>query len=89
MPEYLISQEVLAWRLNAARERASKAEAALATFKAQLAIDQATLARVRDLSADMRTWCSPHGIASDYADRLDAALADVQPDATGSQPTSN
>jgi hypothetical protein len=36
--------------------------------------DQAALARVRALAADMRTWCSPHNLAVDYADRIDDAL---------------
>jgi len=35
---------------------------------------EATVARVRALAADMRTWCSYHNIAIDYADRIDAAL---------------
>ncbi|WP_438489519.1 hypothetical protein [Streptomyces sp. S186] len=35
---------------------------------------QAALGRVRALAADMRTWCSPRGLAADYADRLLAAL---------------
>ncbi|MFD0358282.1 hypothetical protein ACFVHW_31815 [Streptomyces sp. NPDC127110] len=35
---------------------------------------EAALARVRALAADMRTWCSPHGIAIDYADHIDTAL---------------
>jgi hypothetical protein len=34
----------------------------------------AALGRVRALAADMRTWCSPHGVAVDYADRIDQAL---------------
>ncbi|SHL73968.1 hypothetical protein [Streptomyces yunnanensis] len=34
---------------------------------------RAAIDRVRALAADMRTWCSPHGIAADYADRLLAA----------------
>jgi hypothetical protein len=42
--------------------------------------DQATIARVRALAADMRTWCSPHGIASHYADAVDAALNGPQED---------
>lgn len=29
---------------------------------------------VRAFAADMRTWCSPHGVAADYADRLEAVL---------------
>lgn len=32
------------------------------------------LARVRALAVDMRTWCSPHGIATDYAQRIDDAI---------------
>jgi hypothetical protein len=35
---------------------------------------RAQVARVRALAADMRTWCSPHGIATDYADRIVEAL---------------
>lgn len=35
---------------------------------------EATIARVRAFAEDMRTWCSPHGIAADYADRLEAVL---------------
>jgi hypothetical protein len=29
----------------------------------------------------MRTWCSPHGIASDYADRIDEAINGTHADA--------
>jgi len=32
-------------------------------------------ARVTALAADMRTWCSPHGLANHYADQLDRAIA--------------
>jgi hypothetical protein len=35
---------------------------------------EAALERVRAFAEDMRTWCSPHGIAADYADRLEAVL---------------
>lgn len=35
---------------------------------------EAANARVRDLAADMRDWCSPYGIAVDYADRIHEAL---------------
>lgn len=45
---------------KAAEERAHRAEAAVA--------------RVRALAEDMRTWCSPHGIATEYATRLLAVL---------------
>lgn len=34
----------------------------------------ATIVRVRALADDMRTWCSPHSIAVDYADRINEAL---------------
>lgn len=30
--------------------------------------------RVAALAADMRTWCSPHGLANHYADQLDQAI---------------
>nr|BFD90696.1 hypothetical protein KitaXyl93_20560 [Kitasatospora sp. Xyl93] len=40
---------------------------------------EARIAAVRALAADMRTWCSPHGIAADYADRIDAALGGPEP----------
>lgn len=36
----------------------------------------ARIEAVRALAADMRTWCSPHGIATTYADRIDQALGD-------------
>ncbi|MFJ8900014.1 hypothetical protein [Streptomyces sp. NPDC102370] len=39
---------------------------------------EAALARVRALAADMRTWCSPHGIATQYADDIERALAEQQ-----------
>jgi hypothetical protein len=35
---------------------------------------EATVARVRALAADMRTWCSRNNIAVDYAQRIDDAL---------------
>ncbi|GGX49202.1 hypothetical protein [Streptomyces noursei] len=35
---------------------------------------RAAIDRVRAFAEDMRTWCSPHGIAADYADRLLAVL---------------
>lgn len=34
----------------------------------------AAIERVRTLAADMRTWCSPHGIATDYAQRIEDAI---------------
>lgn len=35
---------------------------------------QAAVGRVRALAADMHTWCSPHGVATDYAKRIEDAL---------------
>lgn len=35
---------------------------------------EATVERLRALAADMRTWCSPHNLAVDYAQRIDQAL---------------
>ncbi|MBV6697470.1 hypothetical protein KV557_10070 [Kitasatospora aureofaciens] len=54
---------------------------------ARIAHDQLTraeqaevcIAAVRALAADMRTWCSPHGIAVDYADRIDEVLDRTTP----------
>lgn len=36
---------------------------------------EAALARVQALAVDMREWCSPHGIAKDYAERIKQAIA--------------
>lgn len=36
-------------------------------------------ARVTALAADMRTWCSPHGLADHYANQLDQAIAGPNP----------
>ena len=33
-----------------------------------------TIERVIDLARGMRTWCSPHGVATDYADRIAEAV---------------
>lgn len=35
---------------------------------------EAALRRVVELAHDMRTWCSPHGVALGYADRLAEAI---------------
>ncbi|RXS84181.1 hypothetical protein EST92_11525 [Streptomyces sp. TM32] len=40
---------------------------------------EATLARVREFVVDMRDWCSPRGIAADYADRLLAVIDQPEP----------
>ncbi|MFE4857321.1 hypothetical protein [Streptomyces sp. NPDC056670] len=39
---------------------------------------QAAIERVRALAADMRTWCSPHNLAVDYADHIEQALNPTQ-----------
>lgn len=36
---------------------------------------RATLAAVRDLAADMHSWCSPFGVASMHARRIEEVLA--------------
>lgn len=59
----------LAWRAARRDRRADRAAMA-----AELPLVQA-VARVRALAADMRTWCSPHGIATAYAERIEQALA--------------
>jgi len=46
---------------------------------------EAAVRRVRDLAADMRTWCSPHGIAIHYAERVEAAL-DTPPEPADTDP---
>jgi len=46
---------------------------------------EAAVQRVRDLAADMRTWCSPHGVAVDYAQRIEAAL-DALPEPADTDP---
>ncbi|MGA5820879.1 hypothetical protein ACPC54_23800 [Kitasatospora sp. NPDC094028] len=40
---------------------------------------EARIAAVRALAADMRTWCSPHGIAVHYADHIDEVLDRTAP----------
>jgi hypothetical protein len=43
-------------------------------WAARAAKAEATVARVKALAKDMRTWCSPHGIAVTYAQRIDEAI---------------
>ena len=81
-------------RVRVQRERAERAEAQLRLVDAMrqqnldaaaAAIQRAeeagaSLVRVRDLAGDMRTWCSPHGLALHYSDAIRAALdGPVQP----------
>lgn len=47
------------------------------TMRAEQA--EAAIARAKALAKDMRTWCSPHGIAALYADRIEEALAPPAP----------
>ena len=47
---------------------------------------EAAVARVTALVADMRTWCSPHGLASHYANQLDQAIAGPNPNPPYDQP---
>lgn len=42
--------------------------------KARAEQAEAAVARVKALAEDMRTWCSPHGIAVLYAQRIDEAI---------------
>ncbi|MFD9564396.1 hypothetical protein [Streptomyces sp. NPDC059994] len=58
-------------RLRARHAALKRAHIALAE---QAAKDQAAIVRVRALAADMRTWCSPHGLADHYADTIEAAI---------------
>ncbi|MGQ4358540.1 hypothetical protein [Streptomyces sp. SAS_272] len=44
------------------------------TLVPELEAAQSAIERVRALAADMHTWCSPHGIATDYAKRIEMAL---------------
>jgi hypothetical protein len=37
------------------------------------------IARIREFAAELRTYCSPHGVAADYADRLEAFLPPKKP----------
>jgi hypothetical protein len=67
------SNQLDALVLQAARMRHAVEQ--YAKLRVQLEDAQAAVARVRALADNMRTWCSPHGIATDYAGRIDEALA--------------
>ncbi|RSN12824.1 hypothetical protein DMB42_11645 [Nonomuraea sp. WAC 01424] len=43
-------------------------------LRARIAADERTLDRVIALAWNMRDWCSPDGVAVDYADKLAEAL---------------
>jgi len=64
---------------------ANAADAALETHRARA--DQAerqrdgwreTVERVAELARAMRTWCSPHGVATDYANRIAEAIVGAE-----------
>jgi len=59
-------------RMGQWKQRALAAE----TERDQL---KATLDRVKALAEDMRTWCSPHGIAVLYAQRIEEAIEPPAP----------
>ncbi|MFD7016081.1 hypothetical protein [Streptomyces sp. NPDC059928] len=65
--EYLDIGEAEAWCKTCRRVWDGKAH------RCESDAEQA-LARVRALAADMRSWCSPHNIAVDYAQRIDDVL---------------
>lgn len=50
------------------------ADALLAVRDAELDRLRAQVAAARAFAAEMREYCTPHGISAMYADRLDAAL---------------
>ncbi|MEU4178180.1 hypothetical protein [Streptomyces sp. NPDC026589] len=67
--------DTYAGRLDALREQTGEALLAGAEEALRRALTaEVTLGRVRALAVDMRTWCSPHGIAADYADRIEQTL---------------
>ncbi|WP_030267923.1 hypothetical protein [Streptomyces sp. NRRL B-24484] len=59
---------------NAAEDELAKLRAWVREYRIRAEAAEAAVARGRALAAEMRTWCSPHGIADLYADRLDQAL---------------
>lgn len=51
---------------------------------------EAAVARVRAFAEDMRTWCSPHDVATEYANRLLAVLDEPpEPLLPGNEQTTN
>jgi chromosome segregation ATPase len=57
-----------------ARQRLADVEQERDALREKLDDAEATVARVKRFAADMRGWCSPHGVAYDYANRLDAVI---------------
>jgi len=60
-------KDIATWEHNASVARLARARAA-----------EAALDRVRALADDMETWCSPYGVAVDYAKRIHEALDGAQ-----------
>jgi hypothetical protein len=60
--------------LDATHERARTLIRRLKDVKEERDTAQSQVAAGRALAAEMRTWCSPHNIAVDYADRIDEAF---------------
>src|SRR5690606_10754126 len=58
----------------------------VADVRALMLAAEAAVRRVRALGADMRTWCSPHGIATQYADDIERALTGGQDQAATAPP---
>jgi chorismate mutase len=61
---------------NGIRER----DAAIKELLAERDQLKATVARVKALAEDMRTWCSPYGMAANYAQRIEEAIEPPKPD---------
>lgn len=64
----------LARRILATIEQLAGGEAAAPTLRQRAEQAEAAVQRVREFAEDMRNWCSPYGVASDYAKRLLEAL---------------
>ncbi|MCG6499438.1 hypothetical protein [Kitasatospora sp. A2-31] len=66
-----------AWQ--SALRRATAAEAEAQRQHADCASAEARIAAAHRFADEMATYCSPHGVASLYADRLRAVLDGAQP----------
>ncbi|MER8002965.1 hypothetical protein [Streptomyces sp. NPDC095613] len=53
---------------------AESADAAAGSYAGRAEEAEAAIARVRALANAMSNWCSPHGVATDYAARIHEAL---------------
>lgn len=68
-PAFVAASDILA-TLDQPKEQACERDAELT--RAEKA--EATIARVRKAAEDMREWCSPYGVAAQYADHILDAL---------------